>query len=135
MVGAVTAALANALELLEGDLEFQMLMLTGQAADPGRARLFTAGSVPLLATNWRALMEMHWQPAHPASLPGRFAAYSIADHTDRLLYVIFTTPGVLAVSLEAPDLHSNWSVVERTELSVSLAIWHALLPDGIWRAR
>ncbi|WP_407543357.1 hypothetical protein Q0M94_25875 (plasmid) [Deinococcus radiomollis] len=112
-----------------------MLMLTGQAADPGRARLFAAGSVPLLATDWRALMEMHWQPAHPASFPGRYAAYSIADHTDGLLYVIFTTPGVLAVSLEAADLHSNWSVVERTELPVSLAIWHALLPDGIWRAR
>lgn len=134
MVGAVTAALAAALETLEENLEFQMLLLTGQAGDPGRAQLYAAGSVPLLAADWRALMAMRWQPAHPEALRGRYAAYSIDNHTDRLLYLVFTTPGILAVSLEIVDQNSTWSVEESTELSVSLPIWHALLPDGTWRA-
>ena len=80
-------------------------------------------------------MEMRWHPAHPEALRGRYAAYSIDNHTDRLLYVIFTAPGILAVSLEAVDLNSVWSVVESAELPVGLAIWHALIPDGLWRAR
>lgn len=135
MVGAVTAALADTLEKLGGDLEFQMLVMAGQAGEFGRARLIASGSVPLLANDWNALTEMRWHPAHAEALHGRYAAYSVDNHTDRMLYLIFTVPGILAVSLEAADLSSTWSVVERAELPVSLATWHALLPDGTWRAR
>lgn len=112
-----------------------MQPLTGQARDSGRARLFAAGSVPLLAADWRALADMHWHPAHPGALTGRYAAYSIDNHTDHLLHLIFTSPGIFAVSLEATDLNSTWSVVESAELAVNLAIRHALPPDGTWRAR
>ena len=135
MVGAVTAALADALEALEGDLEFQMLLLVGQPGVSGRARLFAAGSAPLLAAGWMALTEMRWYSEHPEPLPGRYAAFSIANHTNHMLYLIFTVPGILTVSMEAADPNWTWSVTENVELPVNLATWYALLPDGIWRAQ
>jgi hypothetical protein len=135
MIGAVTAALAHALELLEGDLEFQMLLLIGQAGECGRARLFAAGSVPLMAADWQALTEMRWYFAHPEALPGRYAADSIANHTDHMLYLVFTVPGILTVSMEAADANWTWSVMKNVELPVNLATWYALLPNGNWQTR
>jgi hypothetical protein len=130
MIRLVTATLADTLEALERDLEFQMLLLTGQARDFGWTRLSAAGSVPLLAAGWKTLTELRWPTSHPEALPGRYVAYSIANHTDRMLYLVFTSPGILTVSMEAADPNWTWSVMENVELPVNLATWYALHPDG-----
>jgi hypothetical protein len=126
MITAVSAALRDALDVMEADLELQMRLLAGEVGTRARNRLIDAADVPLLAAGWPPLKPMVLKPvtASGESLPRRLVQFSRSE--DQLMYVAWDQPNTITVTTYRATEFQVLDALEEDVLPVDQALWETL---------
>ena len=126
MITAVSAALRDALDAMEADLELQMRLLAGEVGTRTRNRLIDAADVPLLAAGWTPLKPMVLKPvtASGESLPRRPVQFSRSE--DELMHVALGQPNTITVTTYRSSEVQVLGALEEDVLPVEQALWETL---------
>ena len=126
MITAMSAALRDALDAMEADLELQMRLLAGEVGTRTRNRLIDAADVPLLAAGWTPLKPMVLKPvtASGGSLPRRLVQFSRSE--DQLMHVAWGQPNTITVTMYRSTEFQVLDALEEDVLPVEQALWETL---------